>query len=807
MMNLKRVLLIFAIAFIAIGLAGCNEEVVKHTVVFENTELIDAKVIDGEKLTEPSAPTQDDYEFINWYEDATFTDLFDFDQTITEDTTIYAKFSMIVVDVTHTIEFANSEILDLQVTDGELVEQPSDPTKVDYVFYDWFADAEFTTLFDFDQVVEADTIIYARYGMSLLSVIAIADALEHNTPTVDKYHVHGTIKSISNIEFGNMVITDGVTDFVIYGVFGADGVLKYDELTEKPVVGDTVYLYGVLSKYNESLEMKNSWLLHMKKAELPEFDLTNYTEMTIASSREAAIDSLVVVEGIVSRITYANGMSPNGLFLVDETGAIYIYDSNIAASVTAGDTIEVAGTRTNYISESEQTQAEVLGYQGAVQLANATLVSTSAGTDDFSTDGIIETTIKELLDTDPTEENITGNIYKVNAFINEVPGTGFTNFYINDLDGTTGSYSYSMNGGNDFEWLREFDGQLKTMYVAVINAKSTTNGLIYRFVPIAIEGDYVYEQSYNPTLAVKYYGVNQFVNEYMFTPSLELVTSLSSVPLGFSDVSLTYSSSNTDSVYFEEVGGELVFETGVPGTAIVTITGIDGTNTYSETVEITVIDGAILENLITVADAIATVDETIVVVEGIVAASLVNKSGFYLIDETGVIAVEMLSSELAQLSLGQLVVITGVKTHDGVETDEVTGDITSVGQIAIRQATVVVNKYGNHEYSTASFKTGKTLADFIGLDKTEDHSTDVYTITATINLVETAWYSLYTLVDGEDSINIYSSNAAQLSFLDDYAGLEVTVEFTVVNWNGKNYVGSIISITSEGVKIVNDSNF
>lgn len=871
---LKRIVYLFVVLLIGIGLISCTQDAVKHTVTFANTTLDSIEVVEGEKLVKPNDPTQDNHEFINWFSDVELTILFDFNQVIEEDLTIYAKFDELVSELTHIVAFENTTLDDVVVIEGKKVVKPSDPIQdghafvnwytdtnftvvfdfdqiidadttiyarfdeivfevdfantelnnidvaygnqvvkpnnpeiVGYEFYDWYMDAEFTMLFDFDQVITEDKTLYAKFGLTISHAIDIANALQNNTSTNEKYFLAGTIKSISNIEFGNMVITNGTEDFTIFGVFSSDGSDKYQDLVDKPVVGDKVYLYGVLNKYNENLELKNSWLISMEKAEIPVFDATDYTEMTIAQSREADVDDKVIVEGVVSIVTFANAMSPNGLFLVDETGSIYIYDYDIAASVTAGDTIKVAGLRTNFILPTEMTQAEKLGYDGAIQLAEVTLVEHTVNDLEYNKDWIESVTIKDLLATDPSEKNITGNIYKVNAFINEVPGLGFTNFYVNDLDETTGSYAYSMNNGNDFSWLRAYDGQLKTVYVAVINAKSTTNGLIYRFVPVTVGDDFEYNQDYNPTFAVKYYGVDQFLDEYFFSPDQELLTSISSTELGISNVTLGYASNDTDVVFFEEVEGDLVFKIGLPGTAIVTITGTDGTNTYFETVEITVLDKPGTNDIQTVAEAIAEDDETVVVIEGVVAASLVNKSGFYLIDETGVIAVEMLSSEVAKLELGNLVVITGIKTHAGKTIDDDTQLLTAVGQIAVREATIVANKFGSHDFSTATFQTGSVLSDLENLDKLEDHSTEVYVIDATIVFTSTAYYSLYSLEHEGAKMNIYAGSTSQLAFLEPFQGEEVSIEFTVVNWNGKKYSGSIISVTFDGVKTVNNSNF
>ncbi|WP_162849127.1 hypothetical protein [Haploplasma axanthum] len=270
---------------------------------------------------------------------------------------------------------------------------------------------------------------------------------------------------------------------------------------------------------------------------------------------------------------------------------------------------------------------------------------------------------------------------------------------------------------------------------------------------------------------------------------------------------LEYSSSDEDVAYFEEVNGKVIFRTKNIGKTKITIKGIDGVNIFSEVIEIEVKEKREV-NLITIADAITKPDDQKVYLEGIVGASLVNKTGFYLIDETGVIAVETTSDELSKIKLGNKVVIEGIKTHVGKTYDKNTNELTAVGQIVVKEAVLVVNEGGAHEYSTTSFKIGKTLKDFLNLNKLEDHSTEVYLITAKVIYEETNFYTRYSLEDNDQNrISVYSSSGKQLSFLDNYRDVEVEIEFTVVNWNGKNYVGSIIAIVVEGEKIVNNSNF
>ena len=55
----------------------------------------------------------------------------------------------------------------LNVPYGSLVEEPTDPTRVGYIFQGWFKDAEYTEIWDFDHdTVTGDTILYAGWSVN-----------------------------------------------------------------------------------------------------------------------------------------------------------------------------------------------------------------------------------------------------------------------------------------------------------------------------------------------------------------------------------------------------------------------------------------------------------------------------------------------------------------------------------------------------------------------------------------------------------------------------------------------------------------
>ena len=640
-------------------------------------------------------------------------------------------------------------------------------------------------------------------------IITIAEALTIATAagqdgTTDRYYIAGTVVTVSNASYGEMTVADETGEIYVYGTYSEDGELKFPELENRPVAGDKVLLHCILSTYNDAPQVKNARLIDFEHVEV-EIDPSEYPTATIAEARAAKTGDKVRVSGIVARITYANGMIPSGVVIVDGADSIYIYDNDIAGQVSIGNRIEVAASKTYWVLESEQSNADKFGYKGCNQLENAVLVSNDKGNNTWINDSIPTTTVKALMDT-PVTEDITTQVYKVNALVKKVPGNGFTNYYIDDLDGTTGTYTYTQCNGSDFTWLDEFDGKICTVYMVLLNAKSSSTGCAWRVLPLAVVDEgYTFDVNDAPKFAVEYHGVGQFLSQYKGNPELELVTSVSSELLGFEGVTLSYTSDNESVVYFTNVDGKTVFNCGETGVANVTVTATYGNNTYSQTISIAVVPNAEFET-VTIADAVAAEVGEVVYVRGIVGPSLVNRSGFYFFDETGMIAIIVNDTSVFEgLAIGQEVVIKGMRDRFV----DVNKAETIAGQICLSQATVEANYYGNQPYNTDFFITDKTLADFYALNYGENHSTEVYVLKATIELVETAYYTNIKLTGNGVSVTLYCSSANQYNWLKAYAGQEVTLELAPCNWNNKTfYAGCVLAVVNEdGSKVYNTLNF
>ncbi len=128
----------------------------------------DQEVKDGEKAYSPTEiPVRDGYTFGGWYTVPECTEGYEynFDTPVTEDVTLYAKWTQNAVQ-TYTVTFMDgTSVIDtITVNAGGKVEMPTAPTKDGYTFGGWYKDNTFTTPFDFDTtVINGNTPIYAKW--------------------------------------------------------------------------------------------------------------------------------------------------------------------------------------------------------------------------------------------------------------------------------------------------------------------------------------------------------------------------------------------------------------------------------------------------------------------------------------------------------------------------------------------------------------------------------------------------------------------------------------------------------------------
>ena len=381
---------------------------------------------------------------------------------------------------------------------------------------------------------------------------ALAIAAVSDGATTERYYIHATVDTVTKPQYGAMWISDETGSISVYGTYSEDGSIGYAAMETKPLKGADVLLSCTLNNYKGSTEVQNARLIASENVTLSDAD---YQEMSVQDARLAEKGTKIKVDGVVAQITYANGMIPNGFYLVDDTNSIYVFDGDIAANVAEGNTVTILAEKDWWILDTEQSSAEKYGYKGCNQLTDAWLWANDKGNTEPDYSWVEETTVKAIMNT-PVTEDITTTIYKVNALVKKSVGAGFINYYVDDLDNVTGSYVYTQANGSDLAWLEPFDGKICTVYLSAINAKSTSSGCNWRFKVLKVlDEGFTFDKTNAPQFAIDYYAADQFESNYTADPALEVLSSVSSDLLGFEGVALSYASDNTDVIYFAEEEG------------------------------------------------------------------------------------------------------------------------------------------------------------------------------------------------------------------------------------------------------------
>jgi len=116
-------------------------------------------------------PTKEDYVFLGWFDNSSFTG--DALTTATITGKLHAKW----VDAEQTVSFnvdGGTNVINQKVDYNTSATQPADPTKDGYIFKGWFAEAAFTNAFDFDSKITATTTIYAKWELIIVADVDYA---------------------------------------------------------------------------------------------------------------------------------------------------------------------------------------------------------------------------------------------------------------------------------------------------------------------------------------------------------------------------------------------------------------------------------------------------------------------------------------------------------------------------------------------------------------------------------------------------------------------------------------------------------
>ena len=196
----------------------------------------------------------------------------------------------------------------------------------------------------------------ANTTLSIADAIALGNTKVKDQYTEAKYYIEGTIKEIQSDVYGNLVITDGTNDLLIYGTYSEDGKTRFDKLATKPAVGDKIKVYGVIGKYNDA-QMKNGWIVGAVAGENAGGN-TGDTPATPSDKTEVVTTPVAgtaykfgAVQGNVNnKLLFINGEMANTYYFATTTNAADAIDVYVEAVTGGYNLYYMNGTTKTYIN-------------------------------------------------------------------------------------------------------------------------------------------------------------------------------------------------------------------------------------------------------------------------------------------------------------------------------------------------------------------------------------------------------------------------------------------------------------------------
>ncbi|HHW79338.1 MAG TPA: hypothetical protein GX742_00890, partial [Acholeplasmataceae bacterium] len=245
----KRILIIVAL-MLSLVLIGCmeNEEVI-HSVSFETFggQYIQNELVkEGQLVTRPVDPKNQDLVFDNWYKDPNFSVVWKFEEfVITNDTTIYAKFNEKIVSEKVSVKFVledNTIIQELEYSLNSKIDIPLEPVKEGFIFEGWFLNGK---EYDFNTLLTNNVTLVGKFTEE--EVVSFVITLELNGGNLDE-----TTLTVNEGETFTLPTPIHPLGFIFIGWFDSNNVKFNQTVTNEDITLFAKYQDANVNNYNYS---------------------------------------------------------------------------------------------------------------------------------------------------------------------------------------------------------------------------------------------------------------------------------------------------------------------------------------------------------------------------------------------------------------------------------------------------------------------------------------------------------------------------------------------------------------------------
>ncbi len=507
----------------------------------------------------------------------------------------------------------------------------------------------------------------------------------------------------------------------------------------------------------------------------------------VSAIRNLDNNTEVVITGIVSSFVYTGQSTPyiTGMYVADETGCIYVYGEDQAKSVALHNEVVVKGNKTYYIPATDTGSAASMNYKGALQLTSPIILKNNGGIHEVPASAITVTNTLSTIDDVPLTTDITGNLYQIQGRIIRVEGTGFTNYYLQDLNRVDSLLVYTQCNGLDFSYLDVYDGKAVSILLNIILAKPGVNA--WRIYPTR----QVEEITITDVQEVAY-GLERAKDDIDDEFADEVTITFSKTDAVLLDMTRTIASTDPNISIVENVDDysiSITIDDLRDADLTITISYKGLVDSTTKTIHLI---GKPEYTAISLHEARSQVDDTVVTIEAVIAR-LVYKSGSsipcgaFLVDETDSFFVYNDAKHMASLEEaveGNLIAVTGTVTHfiSAENIDKATAN-NYTGDFQIKNITLIYNDNGSHVISGTSI-VEKTVQSILETTGSTNLSGTIFKVSGVITKTSSPYYSTYYVKDATQtySLNVYSQkNGSEFGWLDQYVGITVTMYLGVQN--------------------------